>query len=325
MPRGPRLDTPGTLHHVIIRGINRGCIVADDDDRKALAGRMGSLCETTGATLYAWSLMDNHAHLLVRSGASGLPAYMRKLLSWYAQYYNRRHKRSGHLFQNRYKSIICEEDTYFQKLVAYIHLNPLRAGLVHTFDELNSYPWCGHAVIMGKKKQTGQDIDSVLERFGDSVVSARRVYLNYLEDEAVKGKQQELVGGGLVRSQGGWSAVKSLRKQGRMAMGDERILGSTEFVKTVLDEAEEQVKRQVGDGAPIERARHDIEQSCAEAKISLKQFHSGSRMKPLPEIRKTLVVRFVQEYGLSLAETARQLGITTSAVYQILQKQSVKE
>ena len=324
MPRGPRLDTPGTLHHVIIRGINRGAIVMDDDDRTAFVNRVGTLAQSTSTTMYAWALMDNHVHLLLKSGPLGLPDYMRKLLSWYAQYYNRRHNRSGHLFQNRYKSIICEEDAYFQKLIAYIHLNPLRAGLVNTLDELNSYPWSGQAAIVGKLRREWQDVDAVLKKFGDRAGTARRTYLSYLEEEAGKGRQPGLVGGGLVRSQGGWSAVQSQRKQGKMALGDERILGGTDFVKAVLDEAEEEVRRQVGDGEIIELAQSDIEQSCAEAKLSLRQFHSGSRMKPVPEIRKKLAIRFVQEYGLSLAETARQLGVTTSAVYQILQKQRRK-
>ena len=324
MPRGPRLDTPGTLHHVIIRGINRGAIVMDDDDRTAFVNRVGTLAQSTSTTMYAWALMDNHVHLLLKSGPLGLPDYMRKLLSWYAQYYNRRHNRSGHLFQNRYKSIICEEDAYFQKLIAYIHLNPLRAGLVNTLDELNSYPWSGQAAIVGKLRREWQDVDAVLKKFGDRAGTARRSYQAYLEEEAGKGRQPGLVGGGLVRSQGGWSAVQSQRKQGKMALGDERILGGTDFVKAVLDEAEEEVRRQVGDGEIIELAQSDIEQSCAEAKLSLRQFHSGSRMKPVPEIRKKLAIRFVQEYGLSLAETARQLGVTTSAVYQILQKQRRK-
>lgn len=324
MPRGPRLDAPDTLHHVIIRGSNRGFIFNDSDDRNAFVNRMGMLAEATKTRVYAWSLMDNHAHMLIKSGRAGLPAYMRKLLSWYAQYFNRRHKRSGHLFQNRYKSIICEEDTYFQKLVAYIHLNPFRVGLVENLNDLGAYPWTGHSVIMGKGKHAWQEVDAVLECFGERVGEARKAYLRYLEDESGKGQQTELVGGGLIRSQGGWSAVKSLRKQGKKELGDERILGSTEFVKTVLDEAEEQIRLQVGDATHIEQARKEIEKVCAEAQLPITQLLSRGRMKPLPDIRKKLAIRFVREYGLSLAETARQLGITTSAVYQILRKQSDK-
>lgn len=321
MPRGPRLDAPGTLHHTIVRGVAQGVIVRDDNDRTAFVNRMGELAQQTDTTIYAWALMDNHAHMLLKSGQSGLSSYMRKLLSWYAQYFNRRHKGSGHLFQNRYKSIVCEEDAYFQKLVTYIHLNPLRVGMVQSLEELNSHPWAGHAVIMGKRQLVWQDIATVLESFGEGR-GARATYQRYLEDESGKGRQPELVGGGLVRSQGGWSGVKSLRSQGQRAQGDERILGGTEFVKSVLDEAEEQVRLQISHQTGIEQAQNDIEEACNAADLTFEQFQSGSRIKPLPSIRRELSLRFVREYGLSLAETARQLGITTSAVYQILRSES---
>src|SRR5271157_3871438 len=129
MPRQARLDAPGTLHHVMLRGMERGQIVADREDREAFVARLGDIATATGTTLYAWALLPNHAHLLLRSGPQGLPQFMRRLLTGYAVTYNRRHKRIGHLFQNRYKSIVVEEDAYFRELVRYIHLNPLRAGL----------------------------------------------------------------------------------------------------------------------------------------------------------------------------------------------------
>jgi len=97
--------------------------------------RMGSLAEKTGTAIYAWALMRNHAHILLRSGVSGLSDFMRKLLTGYAISYNRRHKRHGYLFQNRYKSIVCEEDSYLLELVRYIHLNPIRAGVAKKSDE----------------------------------------------------------------------------------------------------------------------------------------------------------------------------------------------
>lgn len=130
MPRQARLDAPGTLHHVIVRGIERGKIVADRQDRAAFVARMGDLAAATQTSIYAWALLPNHAHLLLRSGPQGLPKFMRRLLTGYAIRYNRRHRRAGHLFQNRYKSIVCEEDPYFRELVRYIHLNPVRAKLV---------------------------------------------------------------------------------------------------------------------------------------------------------------------------------------------------
>ena len=132
MPRKARLDVPGTLHHVMVRGIEGKNIFQDEEDRKAFVDRMGNLVEETGTRILAWTLMGNHVHLLIISGPAGLSTFMRRLLTGYAYNFNRKHRRSGHLFQNRYKSIICDLDPYFLELVRYIHLNPLRAGIVKT-------------------------------------------------------------------------------------------------------------------------------------------------------------------------------------------------
>ena len=153
MPRQARLDSPGTLHHVIIRGIERNKIVDDDKDRENFIDRLEGLSVDLMTSVYAWALMTNHAHILLRSGQPGLPAFMRKLLTGYAISYNKRHKRHGHLFQNRYKSIVCDEDTYFIELVRYIHLNPLRAGLVDTLAKLDWYRWCGHSAVVGRRNR----------------------------------------------------------------------------------------------------------------------------------------------------------------------------
>ena len=128
MPRQARLDAPGTLHHVIIRGIEKKAIVICDTDREDFVSRMGNLVSETGTHIYAWALMSNHAHILLSSGPVGLSGFMRRLLTGYAVSFNLRYSRHGHLFQNRYKSIVCEEDAYFKELIRYIHLNPVRGG-----------------------------------------------------------------------------------------------------------------------------------------------------------------------------------------------------
>jgi REP element-mobilizing transposase RayT len=325
MPRTARLDYPGTLHHVIFRGIDRCVIVSDISDRQEFVNRMSRLAEATGTMIYAWALMTNHAHILLRSGKMGLPAYMRKLLSGYAQYFNRRHNRSGHLFQNRYKSIICEEETYFQKLVAYIHLNPLRAGLVPSLNELEQYPWCGHGVLLKSVQNRWQNRDYVLESFGLKEGVGREAYKEFVTKEAGKGEQSELAGGGLVRSHGGWSVVQSKRKQGTKVLGDERILGSNDFVLSMLNKADEHILSQTPMVEIMQNVQEDIQQACKRTGITVLRFRSGGRIKPLPALRKELASKFVNEYGLSLAESARQLGITTSAVYQLLKKRPYNE
>lgn len=117
MPRQARLDVHGTLHHVIIRGIEKRQIVDDDYERKNFIARLGRIAVETDTIIYAWSLMTNHAHILLRSSQFGLSRYMRRLLTGYAISYNQRHKRHGYLFQNRYKSIVCDEESYFLELV----------------------------------------------------------------------------------------------------------------------------------------------------------------------------------------------------------------
>jgi len=112
MPRQARLDIPGALHPIMLRGINKSNIFEDDPDREQFLRRLGENIADARATVYAWALMTNHAHILFKSGQQGISGVMRKQLTWYAQYYNRSHGRSGHLFENRYKSILCEEDNY---------------------------------------------------------------------------------------------------------------------------------------------------------------------------------------------------------------------
>lgn len=238
MPRQARLDAPGTLHHVIIRGLERGVIVKDDADRAAFVTRLGTLAQATGTRIYAWALLPNYAHLLLRSGPAGLPRLMRRLLTGYAITFNRRHKRAGHLFQNRYKSIVCEEDAYFRELVRYIHLNPLRAKLVPNLRALDRYPWCGHAAVVGRIRRPWQARRTVLSWFGQREGSALRAYREYLREGIPLGHQPDFVGGGLVRSARGWAEVRALRRQKEPPARDPRILGSDEFVAGLLREAE---------------------------------------------------------------------------------------
>jgi len=318
MPRGARLDAPGTLHHVMVRGIEGMNIVEGDEDREYFVTRLGLVATATGTSLYAWALMSNHAHMLLRSGAAGLSTFMRKLLTGYASYFNRRHKRHGHLFQNRYKSIVCEEEPYFLRLVSYIHLNPLRAGLVGSLEELELYRWSGHAVVLNRIRHEWQNRDAVLEYFGKRDSSARQAYREFVASESGLGRQPELTGGGLIRSIGGWSEVKSLRKRGEKQFSDERILGSGEFVKEILEEVEEGRKEQFP-AVPMEQeAMERLECLCREKGVSKQALQAGSRTRQCSAVRKQLAGEYVGELGMTYAGAARVLGISASAVNQIM-------
>src|SRR3990172_6350583 len=231
MPRQARLDVPDTLHHVIVRGIERRRIVADDQDRGAFLTRLGAAAAATGTVLYAWTLLPNHAHLLLRSGPRGLPPFMRRFLTGYAGDFNRRHKRHGHLFQNRYKSIVVEEDAYFRELVRYIHLNPFLAKLVRDLRDLDRYPWCGHAGLLGHQPSPWQDRAAVLAWFGQNEPAARRAYRGYLKEGLPQGRRPELVGGGLIRSLGGWAEVRAIRQRTAPVPADPPVPGSGAFLE----------------------------------------------------------------------------------------------
>ncbi len=317
MPRQARLDSPGTLHHVIIRGIEKKNIAGDRYDRANMVSRLGLLAEETKTSIFAWALMSNHMHILLKSGLHGLSEFMRRFLTGYAITYNIRHRRHGHLFQNRYKSIVCDEDAYFQELVRYIHLNPLRANMVKSLSELDRYPWCGHSAIVGWKKRDWQEVDYVLSWFGKKKSNAMKGYRQYVNDGIEEGRRDDLVGGGLVRTLGGWSQVISLRKDKGKVICDERILGQDDFVERIIGEADKRIKGQLSINERKVRAGKRIQEICENEGVYIEELRGGGRRDRLPGVRAQLAMELVRDYGLTMAETARQLGVTTSAISKI--------
>jgi putative transposase len=157
--------------------------------------RLSDLLKETQTQCYAWSLLPNHLHLLLNPTRFLLSVLMRRLLTGYVVRFNLRHHRAGHLFQNRYKSIVCEEEPYLLELIRYIHLNPIRAGLVEDLEGLDGYPWSGHSVLMGRRPMEGQELDSVLQHFGGNPVAARRKCREFIPEGVEIGRRAELVGG----------------------------------------------------------------------------------------------------------------------------------
>ncbi|MFP4087174.1 MAG: transposase [Desulfobacteraceae bacterium] len=177
-------------------GIERRRIFRDNQDRQDFVDRLSRVLKETSTTCLAWCLMDNHFHLLLKTGHCPIAGVMRRVLTGYAVTFNRRHKRSGHLFQNRYKSILCQEEPYLLELVRYIHLNPLRGGIVGLLEKLDRFEFCGHGVLMGNRKNDWQDVDTVLSRFGAKVHAGRRGYRHFLMEGIAAGKRDDLIGGG---------------------------------------------------------------------------------------------------------------------------------
>ena len=315
MPRSARLDKPGILQHVIIRGIERRQIFRDDADRDDMLDRLADLLPKTVTACYAWAFLDNHAHFLFRSGPRGIAALMRRLLTGYVVCFNHRHRRSGQLFQNRYKSIVCQEDAYLKQLVAYIHLNPLRARLVGDLAALADYPYCGHGVLLGAWSLGWQDMAYVLRQFCQKIESARRLYLEYVIKSAEMGKQPELVGGTVRRSLEGWKKVKLRKESGiERRMVDSRILGKAEFVESVLSEARQQLNRRY----TLQQQGWDFEKVLERAAmifdVATEHVLSRSRKRARSQARSLACYWAVRELGLSTAELSRRFEMTTAGV-----------
>lgn len=314
MPRQARIDAPGALHHIIVRGIERRWIFFDDQDRDNFIERLGDIVTETQTSCFAWALIPNHAHILFRSGPTPLSTVMRRLLTGYAVSYNRRHRRHGHLFQNRYKSILCQEETYLLELVRYIHLNPVRAKIVKSLKDSDKYRYSGHSALMGKTERKFQDTKYVLRRFGGKVPAARKAYRAYVEKGIAHGRRPELVGGGLIRSAGGWSAVKAMRRAQDHMKSDERILGDGEFTQLVLDEAKERLEeryRLQAQGYDLDKVTIRV---SSELGIDPDQVWMAGKHPLTVKARSLLCYWAVRKLGFSATELSKKLGVSQPSV-----------
>lgn len=320
MPRQARIDAPGALHHIMVRGIEGKKIFRDNSDCDDFLTRLEKILPETSTPCYAWALMSNHAHLLLRTGSAPLSHVMRRLLTGYAVRFNYRHRRRGKLFQDRYKSILCQEDSYLLELVRYIHLNPLRAGLVKDFDHLVRYRFSGHSVILGKSKNDWQDVDYVLKYFAQRRTEARKRYLDHVRQGIEMGKRPDLVGGGLIRSLGGWSEVKSLRKADIRLKGDERILGDNDYVLHVLKEAREGLERKYELKARGYNLDTLADRVAEIFDVTPEEIFSPGKYKERVQARSVFSYWAVRELGETASCLARKIGISQPAVSLSVQR-----
>jgi REP element-mobilizing transposase RayT len=315
MPRSARLDAPGVLHHIIIKGIERRKIFRNQKDREDLLDRLSLLLPKGGTSCYAWAFLPNHAHFLFRTGTIPLSSLMRRLLTGYVVNFNKRHNRQGQLFQNRYKSIVCQEDVYLRELVRYIHLNPIRAKIVPTLAELYTYPYCGHSVLMGRSKRPWQDRDYVLGYFGRTPRRARREYYSYMKMGLDQGRRNELSGGGLIRSLGGWTEARRKGWGGQdHIMSDERILGESDFVTDVLSQANENFEKKY----ELKRCGYYLNRIAARVaeifEIEAEDIFLKGKQRKRVRARSLFCFWAVHELGASQTELAKRLKISVPGV-----------
>ena len=314
VPRQPRIDLPGQFYHVIVRGVERRPIFRADVDRSDFLTRLSSGLANTGALCWTWALMTNHLHLLILSGARGLAALMHPLLTGYVGAFNRRYHRVGHLVQNRFKAILCEEDPYLLELLRYIPLNPVCAGMIKTPEELARYPWTGHGAILGRVTNAWQAVNEVLARFGTKAAAARQAYEAFVIDAWKQGKRNDLEGDGLFRSLGGLAGVMQARASGDRQAFDSQILGSGNFVEKILKTAEmteRQQRASVQNGLTLEKLQTLAAQATGIDPASILR-HDRSR--PVAEARALVVYGATDILGRRSAELGRLLGMSSGSI-----------
>ena len=237
-------------------------------------------------------------------------------MTGYAVRFNLRYQRAGHLFQNRYKAILCERDSYFLELIAYIHLNPLRAGLVHDLRGLRKYKWCGHSTLLGGNIHKFLAREDILSEFGSHLRSAMRRYESFVSDRVNRFKRGELSGGGLVRrSMKGTqsSENRELMVKEKKELSDERILGGGCFVESVLRRVEgEQIRKVL-----LEEVIDQVEKKSG---VKFGEIASKTQARHVVKARAMYCYLAKERCGVSGAKLMRQLKLTSGAISLLVYK-----
>ena len=293
MARPWRIQYEGAIYHVMSRGVGRGKIFLANDDYSRFLEYVESARERFGLDIFAFVLMSNHYHILLRTNEANLARSMQWVQTSYSVYYNRNHKRSGHLFQGRYKSVLVENETYWNVLSIYIHLNPMRSGMV---ERLSEYKWSSyHDYISMRKRNKWVNSEAVLEGISSNRQDSRREY-------------RKLIGESFGREEGFLEEMKY-----------GMILGSDKFVEWVqrkfIDQTEKvdadlPQKKRVSDDGVIERVIKEVMRNYKIDRIMLLQ-----RKRRIPFEARDVSMYILKTYtGLKNKEIGEMFGVSISAV-----------
>ena len=302
------------MHHVLARGVEKRPIFDDDHDMSVFTERLAACVEETDTSVLAWVLMTNHLHLLTRTETVPLSTFMQKLLTGHALYYNKRHERVGHLFQNRFKSIIVQAEEYLMDLVRYIHRNPLRAGLVKFPEYLESYRWSGHRGILHRSTFRWMKRKEVLDHFPGDEHQRVSAYTGFLENDHSENSRSCLSSGCFAVSSKGLIPVGQSGADAGYGEGF-RLLGTREFGLSVLKRLKEMDDRTFRTRSPS----HDVIISLVRLvedhwKLTEGSLRSGGRRESAVHAREALSFLLIDSLGLTLSDSASIVGVSRQGV-----------
>lgn len=282
MTRPLRLKIPGGLYHIYARGIDRRDIFRENSDREKFLKILENSIKISNWKCYAYCLMNNHYHILIESSDGNTSRGMHHLNGVYAQYFNWKHDRTGHLFQGRFRAILVDRENYFLELCRYIVLNPVRAGIVHSPEE---YHWSSFRATAGLDKAiTCIDRKEILSKFTDedpSKVSAGATYSRFVCD----GLEKDVI---------------------HFDIKGDLILGGRRFIESVKHEIE--MEKNNFDYPKYQRTvyRPDLEELLDPLIVSMK------------ETRNPAVIKAYYEFGYTQSDIAGFLGVHNSTIYRII-------
>jgi putative transposase len=303
MPTKKRISVPGAIAHIMARGIDGTDIFRDDADRRFLLEQLTLCLDKTGYLCYGWSLMSNHYHLIVRCSERSLDELMRATHSRYAKYFNKKYKRRGYVFQDRFKSIISQDQRYLEELIRYVHLNPLRAGICPTIEELDRYPWCGHSVLLGKISHRFQTTGAVLKRFGSNVKSSRKRYRDFIT-EGIKTVKSDWIIDAVRQSNAG------VDKKDRPECW---VIGDQSFVQSVMTKNEQRLRTR-----SVLRKKWSIQDVFSylakEHNLKPSDLEKRSRLTRISICRQKCAYICCRIIGYSIEDVADYMNISNPAV-----------
>jgi REP element-mobilizing transposase RayT len=286
------LHVPGGVYHVILRGNHRQAIFTEPSDRQMLDALVAETLERFDARAHAYCWMTNHMHLALQVADAPLGPIVRRIAGVYARRIQQRLPTTGHLFERRYRSVLVDADTHLLRLVRYIHLNPLRAGLVA--DPVD-YPWSGHRAYLGLTSIPWLTTDFTLRLLGTNRSSARRAYARLI-------------------SAGGDPDDSAQFSRGMP--GDTRVLGDDGFLARVTA-----TRRRVPPTRPSRPTLEQlIEAAAKEAGCTVEALASASKTRAVADARCRVTERALAAGVASISEIARRLNRSHSSLIEALQR-----
>jgi putative transposase len=308
-----RLQYPGSFYHIMARSIGDHNLFNDDEDRCEFLKRLAKSLLDSGHRCITWNLMDNHYHLFIRSNEKPLCSLMRPLNSGYARWYNKKNKRHGYLFQSPYKSVLCQNSHHLSELIRYIHLNPLRANMISSYDNLSDWKWSGHNLLLNNENAIGADFvdrKTILDLFSQNENDALKMYHQYMlegidnSNLRVAGRLPKTEQIELDNAHKGWPA----------------IIGGLQFVRNAMENNPIGLRRLHRKEDYSDVLRNSASETCCKFNITLDDLKKRGRKNVRSRAREYFCYKVHEEEKLPLGVIANFLVICISPTAELVKR-----